>query len=173
MPAGTGDPTTLLYQVFTTTDGTQNNPVRRGRHRWPLAISAIPSGMTGSLRIIISISRTSVGANSVLITTTSGSNADNDRGKRVKVISLIHGNQAIQPGSVMQKLINNGASARLLPRARRAPGVCAFRFALTCHADFCLRDAMGALCQSLGADDGPAFNTRIGSHDRRAARSTC
>ena len=40
-----------------------------------------------------------------------GLKAGNDNGKKVKVISLIHGNQAIQPGSVTQDLINNNASA--------------------------------------------------------------
>ena len=163
-----GDPTTLLYQVFTTRDGTQNSPVGAGRHRRPDATSAIPSGTTASPPITTWISRTSPAPTACFIHWI-GINADNDRGKRVKVISLIHGNQAIQPGSVMQKLINNGASGGYY---RALDAHQAFDVPLSLHVTPTLASAVQwARSATLGADDGPAFNDRIGTligerHDR-------
>ena len=40
-----------------------------------------------------------------------GLKAGNDRSRRVKVMSIIHGNQAVQPGSYTQNLINANAGA--------------------------------------------------------------
>ena len=40
-----------------------------------------------------------------------GLQSRNDNGKKVKVIMLIHGNEAIQPGSYTQSLINTGSGA--------------------------------------------------------------
>ncbi len=106
------------------------------------------------------ISRTSPGANSVLRAYV-GLTADNDRGKKVKVVSLIHGNQAIQPGSVMQKLINNGAGGGYY---RALDAHQAFEVPLALHVTPTFASAVQwARSASLGPDDGPAFNTRIGS----------
>jgi hypothetical protein len=40
-----------------------------------------------------------------------GRNADNDMGKSAKIAMLTHGNQHIQPGNVMQNLVDNGEGA--------------------------------------------------------------
>ncbi len=154
-----GDPTTLLYQVFTTRDGTQNSPQGAGDIggrsdiRDSIRNDKIASDYYADQPNIS-------GANSVL-TQYVGINADNDRGKRVKVISLIHGNQAIQPGSVMQKLINNGAGAGYY---RALDAHQAFEVPLTLHVTPTFASAVQwARSASLGADDGPAFNARIGT----------
>ena len=103
-----GDPTTLLYQVYTTRDGTQNSPVGLGDIGGRSDIR--DSIRNDNIASDYYLDQPNIsGANSVLHSWI-GRTADNDRGKKVKIVSLIHGNQAIQPGSTMQKLINNGAS---------------------------------------------------------------
>ena len=91
-----------------------------------------------------------------------GINADNDRGKRVKVISIVHGNQAIQPGSVTQNLINNGQGAGYY-RALDAHE--AFNVPLTLHITPTLASAIQWAKVATGSPnsfrDGPAFNARI------------
>ncbi|MGZ5019311.1 MAG: hypothetical protein ACXWAV_02695, partial [Chthoniobacterales bacterium] len=153
-----GDPNNLLYQVFTTKDGTLDSPQGPGdiggrsdirdsiRNDW------IASDYYNDQANI-------TGANSVLRSWI-GIDADNDRGKRVKVMSLIHGNQAIQPGSVTQTLINNGAGAgyyRPLD-AHEAFGV---PFAL--HVTPTLASAIqwAKVGDANTFRDGPAFNTRV------------
>ncbi len=153
------DPSTLLYQVFTTRDGTQNSPQGAGDigGRSDIRDSIRNDGIASDYyRDQPNIS----GANSVL-NNYIGINADNDLGKRVKVVSLIHGNQAIQPGSVMQKLINNGASGGYY---RALDAHQAFDVPLTLHVTPTFASAVQwARSASLGADDGPAFNSRIGA----------
>jgi len=154
-----GDPTKLLYQVFTTRDGTQNNPVGAGdiggrsdirdtiRNDWIASDYYLDQPNI-------------VGANSVLGSYV-GLNADNDRGKKVKIISLIHDNQAIQPGGSTQKLINNSAGAGYY---RALDAHQAFAVPLSLHITPTFASAIQwATSASLGADDGPAFNNRISS----------
>ncbi|MDQ6622171.1 MAG: hypothetical protein M3Y86_01625, partial [Verrucomicrobiota bacterium] len=91
-----------------------------------------------------------------------GVQADNDRGKRVKVISLVHGNQAIQPGSVTQNLINNGQGAGYY----RALDVHeAFDVPLALHVTPTLASAIEWARVAPGSAktyrDGPAFNARL------------
>jgi hypothetical protein len=157
-----GNPNTLLYQVYTTKDGTQDNPQGAGdiggrsdirdsiRNDW------IASDYWQDQPNI-------AGANSVLRSWI-GISADNDRGKRVKVMSIIHGNQAIQPGSVTQNLINNGQGAgyyRPLD-AHQAYGV---PFAL--HVTPTLASAIQWAKVASGSPntyhDGPTFNARVGN----------
>ncbi|MDQ2919172.1 MAG: hypothetical protein M3R10_04760, partial [Verrucomicrobiota bacterium] len=155
-----GDANNLLYQVFTTKDGTLDNPQGAGdiggrsdirdsiRNDW------IASDYYNDQANI-------VGANSVLRSWI-GLSADNDRGKRVKVMSIVHGNQAIQPGSVTQSLINNGAGAgyyRVLD-AHEAYGV---PFSL--HVTPTLASAIqwAKVGSANTYRDGPALNTRIGN----------
>ena len=155
-----GDPNNLLYQVFTTKDGTADSPQGAGdiggrsdirdsiRNDW------IASDYYNDQANI-------TGANSVLRSWV-GINADNDRGKRVKVMSIVHGNQAIQPGSVTQSLINNGAGAgyyRPLD-AHEAYGV-----PLSMHITPTLASAIqwAKVGSANTYRDGPALNTRIGN----------
>ncbi|MBV9617685.1 MAG: hypothetical protein JO201_00600, partial [Verrucomicrobia bacterium] len=153
-----GDPNNLLYQVFTTKDGTQNSPQGAGdiggrsdirdsiRNDW------IASDYYADQPNI-------VGANSVLRSWV-GINADNDRGKRVKVMSIVHGNQAIQPGSVTQSLINTGAGAgyyRVLD-AHEAFGV---PFALHITPTLASAIQWAKVGSANTYRDGPALNARI------------
>ena len=157
-----GNPNTLLYQVYTTKDGTQNSPVGAGDLGGRSDIrDAIRNDYIASdyWQDQPNIS----GANAVLRQWV-GLNADNDRGKRVKVMSIIHGNQAIQPGSVTQGLINNGATAGYY-RPLDTHQAYALPFAL--HVTPTLASAIqwASIPGSSpnGYHDGPTFNARIGS----------
>lgn len=157
-----GNPNTLLYQVFTTKDGTQNSPQGAGDIGGRSDIrDAIRNDYIASdyWQDQPNIS----GANSVLRQWV-GINADNDRGKRVKVMSIIHGNQAVQPGSVTQSLINNGASAGFYRPldAHEAYGV-PFALHVTPTLASAIQWAKVATGSPNGFHDGPAFNTRIGN----------
>ena len=156
------DATKLIYQVYTTKDGTQDNPPGPGD---------IPgrSDIRDSIRNdwIASdywLDQPSIdGANSVLRSWI-GLRADNDNGKKVKVISLIHGNQAIQPGTVMQDLINNGQGAGYY---RPLDVHQAYNVPVTMH----ITPTLASAIQWAKVDpnsprqyrDGPALNTRIAS----------
>ena len=103
----------LNFQVFTTKDGTTNNPVGpgdiagRSDIRDTIGDDYLASDYYADQAAIS-------GNNSVLHSyfgRTVRADRSSDRGKRAKVISLIHGNQAIQPGSTTQALINNAAGA--------------------------------------------------------------
>ena len=157
-----GDASTLLYQVYTTKDGTQNSPVG-------------PGDIGGRSDIRDSIRNDYIasdyyqdqpniaGANSVLRQWI-GINADNDRGKRVKIMSVVHGNQAIQPGSVIQSLINNGQGAGYY---RPFDAHQAFNVPLTMHITPTLASAIQWARIPSGSPngfkDGLALNARIGS----------
>ncbi len=155
-----GNATNLLYQVFTTRDGTQDSPVGAGDigGRSDIRDTIRDNGIASDYwQDQVNIA----GANSVLHQWV-GINADNDRGKRVKVISVVHGNQAIQPGSVTQNLINNGQGAgyyRLLDPHE------AFNVPLTLHITPTLASAIQwakvAPASPNGFRDGPALNARI------------
>jgi len=105
-----GNPNTLNFQVFTTKEGTCNSCVDGkpgagdlgGRSDirdtiWNDYIAEDFSEAQAGLR----------GENSLLRNWIPGSS----RGGRTKLAMVVHGNQAIQPGSVMHGLINNGAGA--------------------------------------------------------------
>ncbi len=155
-----GDPNNLLYQVFTTRDGTQDNPVGAG-----------DIGGRSDIRDSIRNDKIAsdywqdqpniAGANSML-TQWVGINADNDRGKRVKVVSIIHGNEAIQPGSVTQNLINNGLGGGYY---RPLDAHEAFNVPVTLHITPPLASAIQWAKVDAGSPnsfrDGPAFNARI------------
>ncbi|HEY4281901.1 MAG TPA: alpha-amylase family glycosyl hydrolase [Chthoniobacterales bacterium] len=152
----------LLYQVFTTRDGTQNSPVGAGDigGRSDIRDSIRDNGIASDYW---QDQPNIAGANSVLHQFV-GINADNDRGKRVKIMSVVHGNQAIQAGNVIQNLINNGAGAgyyRVLD-AHEAFGV-----PLTLHVTPTLASAIQWARVAVGSPntfhDGPALNARIGN----------
>ncbi len=98
----------LNFQVFTTKDGTGNDPLGAGdiggridtcdiiRNSW------LCSDYWRDQDYII--------ANPVL-TQWVGKNADNDCGKSAKIAMLAHGNQAIQPGSYIHGIVDNNAGA--------------------------------------------------------------
>ena len=155
-----GNASTLNYQVYTTKDGTQNSPPGAGdlggrsdirdalRNDW------IASDYWQDQPNI-------AGSNSILRSWV-GLSADNDRGKRIKVISLIHGNQAIQPGSTLQNLFNTNAGAGYF---RPLDAHQAYNVPLTLH----ITPTLASAIQWAAADpasghpwrDGPALNARI------------
>ena len=157
-----GNPDNLRYQVFTTRDGTQNSPLGAGDigGRTDIRDSIRDNGIASDYW---QDQPNIAGANSVLHQFV-GINADNDRGKRVKIVSIVHGNQAIQPGTVTQNLINNGAGAgyyRLLDAHQ------AFAVPFALHVTPTLASALQWAKVDIGSPngfkDGPAFNTRIGN----------
>ncbi len=103
------------------------------------------------------------GAKSVLAQW-AGLQARNDNGKKVKVIMLIHGNEAIQPGSYTQSLINTGAGAGFY---RPLDVHQAYNVPLTMHITPTLASAIQwASVPSNSAHaykDGPSLNARIAS----------
>ncbi len=102
------NPNQLNYQVYTTKDGTQNSPLGPG-----------DIGGRNDLRDSITDDwvcsdywrdQNNIIANGRLYGHL-GRSADNDFGKSAKIAMVMHGNQAIQPGSEIQDLVNNGVGA--------------------------------------------------------------
>ncbi len=92
-----------------------------------------------------------------------GLQARNDNGKKVKVVMLIHGNEAIEPGSYMQSLINTGAGAGLY---RPLDVHQAYNVPLTMHITPTMASAIQWASASASAPsykDGPSLNKRIAS----------
>ncbi len=152
---------TLNFQVYTTKDGTANAPAGAGD------IAGRPD-LRDTIRndwICSDYWRDQDGirANPYL-TQWVGFNADNDCGKCGKVALLVHGNQHIQPGSVIQGLLNDGAGNGL----HRAPLVHdLYGAALNLHVTPTLAAALQwARTDPATAEpwrltrlaDGPAFN---------------
>lgn len=102
-----------------------------------------------------------------------GMNADNDRGERIKVIPVVHSAQAIQPGSVMQALVNNGAGAGYY---RPLDVHQAYRVPLTLHVTPTLAAALQ--WAKVDPSQGPASrmarpSTRASARWRPATWSAC
>lgn len=103
------DAADLLYQVYTTRDGTSDNPVGAGNIGGRSDIrDCIYNDYIASDYYADQAALAGVG--SVLYNWCS-LHGSNDHGKRVKVVSLVHGSQPILPGSTTQDLINNNAGA--------------------------------------------------------------
>ncbi len=150
----------LKFQVFTTKDGTTNSPVGAGDIGGRSDIrDTIRDDYIASDYYLDQINIR--GSKSVLYQWY-GKRAQNDNGRRVKVITLVAGNHAIEPGNQIQALINNGAGAGLY----RALDVHqAYGVPLTLH----LTPTLASAIQWAAVDpavnkpylDGPAFNARI------------
>jgi hypothetical protein len=154
------DAADLSYQVYTTKDFTGDSPQGSGdiggrsdirdsiRNDW------IASDYWKDQAYIS-------GAKSVLYSYV-GLRGDNDRGKRIKVVSLIHGNQAIQPGSTIQSLINTGTGSGYY---RPFDVHQAYNVPLTLHITPTLASAIQWAKADPGSGhpwrDGPALNTRL------------
>lgn len=161
-----GDPTRLNCQVFTSRDNTGGGSGELDgpditdciRTDWIAEDEAgITKGDVNRLRYEARIQLTT-------LTQWVGINADNDRGKRIKLISVAHGNQAIQPGNYVQDLINNGAGSGYY---RPLDAHEAFGVPLTMHITPTLASAIQWAKVDPAANkpwrDGPAFNARIAS----------
>ena len=159
-----GDPSVLNFQVFTTKDGTCNTCGEEGK----------PGGgdIGGRSDIRDSIYNDSIadddyyaqeglqGDGSVLRSWIRG----NNRPHRANFAKIVHGNQAIQPGSVIQDLINNGAGAGYY---RVLDAHDALDVPLTMHITPTLASAIQWASVDPAAGkawrDGPALNARIAS----------
>lgn len=156
-----GDPDTLNYQVFTTRDGTCNGCVDGGPG----------AGDIGGRSDIRDTIRTDwlaedyydaqaglSGANSVLTEWIPGDSSV----AQAKVAVLVHGNQALQPGSKVQDLINDRDGAGY-HRALLAHEV--FRQPLNLHVSATLASSIEWAAADTNEGpawlDGPAFNDWI------------
>ena len=154
----------LNFQVFTTKDGTGNNPIGpgdiggRNDIRDTIYDDLLASDYYQDQSYIAQPQ------NSVLrgyfgrtVTDYRGS----DRGRRAKLISLLHGNQAIQPGSTTQALINTGAGAGYyrpldVHQAYAAPFAMHITPTLASSIEWAKADPAGSQLR-----DGPALNARL------------
>ncbi len=154
------DPSKLTYEIFTTHDGTQaggaGDLVVRSNIHDTFYDDWIASDY-GPDQVNID------GAKSVLYQW-AGMQARNDNGKKVKVISIIHGNEAIQPGSYIQNLINTGSGAGFY---RPLDVHQAYNVPLTMHITPTLASAIQWASVPAGSpqayQDGPTLNKRIAS----------
>ncbi len=150
----------LNFQVFTTRDGTGNSPIGAG-----------DIGGRNDIRDTIYDDFQAedyyrdqafiAQDQNAILRGYFGRSASNDRGHRAKVMSVIHGNQAIQPGNITQNLINTGAGAGYyrpldVHQAYGAP--------LALHVTPTLASSIEwAKSASGGFRDGPALNARLAS----------
>ena len=150
----------LNFQVFTTRDGTNNTPTPgagdiggRSDIRDTIFDDWIASDYYKD--------QSSIGGSKSILYSWFGKSGANDSGKRAKVMSIIHGNQAIQPGHVTQALINNGASAGYY---RPLDVHEAFGAPVAMHITPTLASSIEwAKSASDGFRDGPALNARLAS----------
>jgi hypothetical protein len=154
-----GDPATLHFQVFTTRDGTGNNPQGPG-----------DIGGRSDIRDTIADDWLAedywrdqgyIGANSELRSWFGYHGPD--RGKRAKVMMLTHGNEAILAGSEIQTRIDDGAGAGY---HRMLDAHDAYTAKVGLHVTPTLASAIEWSSVDPAANmpwlDGPAFNQRIG-----------
>lgn len=162
-----GDFAALNFQVFTTRDNIENSPRGSGdldgpdiadciRTDWIAEdFAGVTDGNVDSIRYEGRI-------NLKVLSQWVGWNADNDRGKRIKLIPLIHSAQAIQPGSVVQNLVNTGAGAGYY---RPFDVHQAYRVPATLHLTPTLASALQWARVDTNAGpaykDGPALNARL------------
>jgi len=155
-----GDADRLNFQVITTKDGTQNDGTGAGDlgGRTDIRDSIFDDNLAEdhfrSQRFI---------ANNSVLTAWFGRDASNDRGKRAKMIALVHENQAVRPGDFIQNKINDGEGAGYF-RALDAHE--AYGQPLALHVTPTLASAVQWAAADPAAGkpwrDGPAFNDRIG-----------
>ncbi len=150
----------LNYQVFTTKDGTANNPVGpgdiggRNDIRDTIKDDFLASDYYADQSYISQ-------AQNAVLRGYIGKNADNDRGKRTKIISLLHGNQALQPGSSTQALIHTSGAGYYRPldvhQAFSTPVALHITPTLASSIQWAKVDPLSVRQNR----DGPAFNGRI------------
>lgn len=151
-----GDPATLNFQVFTTRDGTADNPQGPG-----------DIGGRNDIRDTVTDDwlasdywkdQDNIRLNGKL-TGYVGRSSANDRGRVASVMLLAHGNQAMQPGSEIQPLVFNGVSGyKSLLDTHEAYGA-----PLTLHVTATLASALqwAESATPGAAHDGPSLNARI------------
>jgi hypothetical protein len=144
------------YQVFTTRDGTANSPAGAG-----------DIGGRSDIRDAVHYENDRIAedywqAQESLESVLTGWIPASWRAGRAKVALVVHGNQAIQPGSVIQDLINTGAGAGYY---RPLDTHALFGVPLNLHVTPTLASAIewAAVDPAAGQPwrDGPALNRRI------------
>ncbi len=158
----TGNAANLLYQVFTTKDGTKDSPLGPGDigGRSDIRDSIYDDWIASDYYK----DQTAISGAGSVLKSWFGLSTTNDRGKRIKVVSLVHSNHSFQPGSEIQSLINTAAGAGFY---RPLDAHEAFNVPLTMH----ITPALASAIQWAKVDpnstrpyrDGPALNTRIGN----------
>ncbi len=98
----------LNFQVFTTKDGTGNDPLGSGDIGG--RIDTCDTIRTDWICSDYWRDQDYIALHPIL-TDWIGRNADNNRGQAAKIALLAHGNQAIQPGSAIHAIVDNGAGA--------------------------------------------------------------
>jgi hypothetical protein len=154
-----GDPTTLNFQVITVRDGTQNSPVGAGDigGRTDIRDTIYDDWLAEDYWR----EQGYIGQNSELRTWFNYHGPD--RGKRSKVMMLLHGNDALVTGSEIQAKINNGNGAGYY---RPLDVHEAYGAKLGLHLTPTLASAIEWASVDPAANkpwrDGPAFNNRLG-----------
>ncbi|MBS0658101.1 MAG: hypothetical protein JSR82_07630 [Verrucomicrobia bacterium] len=150
----------LKFQVFTTKDGTQNNP--RGAGDIGGRSDIRDTIYDDFLASDYYLDQGNIAGSKSVLTSYFSLNGSNDNGRRVKVVSLVSGNHSLQPGNQIQRYINNDAGAgyyRLLD-VHESYGV-----PVTLHITPALASALQWAKVDPAANkpylDGPAFNARI------------
>ena len=152
-----GDPNSLNFQVFTTKPNTQvggtGDLAGRNDIRDTIGDDWLASDYWKD--------QDNIALNGKL-TSYFGRGSSNDRNKSSKVMLVAHGNQAIQPASVTQKLVNDGAATpagyfRLVKTHED------YNAPLTLHLTPTLASALQWAADPTpgAANDGPSLNTRI------------
>ncbi len=142
------------YQVFTTADGTSNSPVGPGDigGRNDIRDSILDDWIAEDYW------QSQQGLRNELFSWWKGT----ARAGRAKVAALLHGNQAIQPGCVVQDLVNTGRGAGLY---RPLDAHAVFAAPLNLHVSATLASAMqwARVDPAAGQPwrDGPSLNRRI------------
>ncbi|MBJ7326853.1 MAG: hypothetical protein JHC52_05845, partial [Chthoniobacterales bacterium] len=161
-----GDPNTLHFQAYTTKDGTGNASGTVVAGAGDLSGRNDLRDTVGDDWITSDYWKDSseISLNAKL-TEYFGRNDWNDRGKSAKVMLVAHGNQAIQPGSVIQNLLRSGTPTAGYSRLLQTHE--AYNAPLTLHVTPTLASALQwAVNPNAGAwpnNDGPTFNTRLRS----------
>ena len=149
----------LNFQVFTTRDGTGNDPVGAGDigGRSDIRDSVYDDWIAEDHW------RAQAGLRSRLMSWF-GRNGSNDRGRRARTAVVVHGNQHVLPGHETQELINDNAGAGY-HRVIDAHEVFGQRLNLHVTPTLAMAMQWAAADPVAGAPwrDGPSFNARIGA----------
>ena len=155
-----GNPESLNFQVFTTRDGTSNNPVGLGDIGGRSDIR--DSIYDDSIASDYWRDQSNIGGSGSVLYGWFGRSAANDRGKRAKVGLVTHGNQPIKPGNEIMDLVNDDQGAGFY-RLVDAHG--AYHAPLTLHITATLASAIqwASVDPALTKPwrDGPSLNANI------------
>ncbi len=155
-----GNPETLNFQVFTTKPNTQAGGSGDLSGRNDIRDTIYDDWLASDYWK----DQDSIALNGKL-TSYFGRSGANDRNKAAKVMLLAHGNQAIQPASVTQKLVHDGAATNPAGYFRLLKTHEDYKAPLTLHLTPTLASALQWAVNPTPGDwpnnDGPTLNARI------------